>query len=149
VWYTIDGAYYEGTSFKLLGLPSGRHNLTYGSRGVSGLNETAKCISVELDNNPPAPVIVGPAQDEVVCATVLINVTDSTNATDIRNCTLYYSTDSVNWNCIGVDANGADGWNVTWDTTLISNGNYWLRAEMADNVGNIGFIMISVLVQNT
>jgi hypothetical protein len=149
VWYTIDGSYYEGTSFTLLGLPNGRHNITFGSRGVSGLNETAKCISVEMDNMPPAPMIVGPLQDEVISGTVLVNVTETTNATDIRNCTLYYSTDSAIWNYIGTDANGLDGWNVTWDTTLVSNGNYWLKAEMADNLGNTASSMISVNVQNT
>jgi hypothetical protein len=128
---------------------NGRHDITYGSRGVSGLNETPKCISVELDNLPPAPSIAGPAQDEVVCGTVLVNVTEASNATDVLNCTVYYSTDSVNWKYVGVDANGLDGWNVTWDTSLLANGNYWIKAEMADFLGNRGSIMISVNVQNT
>ena len=149
VWYTIDGVFNEGTTFKLLGRPNGRHNITFGSRGVSGLNETAKSISFELENIPPMPVIMGPIQDELVCGTVLVNVTEGTNATDIRNCTLYYSTDSVNWIFAGVDSNGMDGWNVTWDTTVLSNGNFWIKAEMVDFLDNRGSSMISVNVQNT
>jgi hypothetical protein len=147
-WYSIDGNLRNGTSFDLIGLPNGRHNITYGSRGISGINETAKCISVNLDNRAPMPMIVGPVQDETINGSVLVNVTETTNATDVFNCTLYYSTDSVNWNCIGVDTNGLDGWNVTWDTTSVSNGNYWLKAEMTDQLGNMASSMISVNVQN-
>lgn len=147
-WYTIDGVYSEGRSFKLQGLPNGPHNLTYGSRGLSGLNETAKCITVNIDNQPPQPVITGPLQSDIVLGNISLNASEVTGATDVRNCTFSYSQDTVNWIEIAVDDNGADGWSVFWNTTSVANGNYWIQAEMVDLIGNKAFQSIVVLVQN-
>jgi hypothetical protein len=147
-WYTIDGVYREGTSFKLQGLPGGPHNLTYGSRGLSGLNETAKCITVRVDNQPPQPIITSPLQSDIVVGNISVNASEITGATDVRNCTFFRSQDSINWIEIGVDDDGSDGWSVFWNTTAMANGNYWIMAEMVDFLGNKASQSIAVLVQN-
>ncbi len=59
-WHTIDGVYFEGASFNLLGYNEGLHNITYGSEDNVGNNETGKFIGVVLDNSGPiVPVDIG------------------------------------------------------------------------------------------
>ncbi len=52
-WYTIDGMYFEGTTFNLVGYPEGEHNITWGSEDNVGNNETGNYMIVWLDNTPP------------------------------------------------------------------------------------------------
>src|SRR5207247_10159796 len=37
---------------------------------------------------------------------------------------------------IGTDANGADGWSVSWNTSFVSNDNHTLTAVGTDGLGN-------------
>ncbi|UCE74996.1 MAG: S8 family serine peptidase [Methanomassiliicoccales archaeon] len=52
-WYTIDGLYFEGLSFKLSNLDDGPHNITWGSMNNFGINETDNIWTVYLDTSPP------------------------------------------------------------------------------------------------
>ncbi len=53
-WYTIDGEYFEGTSFNLLGRSEGYHNISWGSVDYLGYNETGNLMAVNVDITPPA-----------------------------------------------------------------------------------------------
>ena len=96
-WYMIDGAYHVGTSFFLLSLPDGGHNITFGSIDNSGNNETPQNISVFLDNTPPVPSIQTPLQNAIVNGSVTVIANESTGANDVKDCVFSYSLDLVTW----------------------------------------------------
>ncbi len=52
-WYTIDGQYFEGEAFTLLGRGDGPHSLSWGSQDNLGFNETNNFIIVILDDTEP------------------------------------------------------------------------------------------------
>jgi len=49
---------------------------------------------------------------------------------------------------IGIDSNGEDGWNITWDTTKVGNGGYFIYATMVDYLGNSKTAEIWIMVIN-
>jgi hypothetical protein len=149
IWYTVDGAYYEDSSFVLdKSLPDGRHDIKYGSRDKAGNNETAQTVSVVLDNTAPRPTITSPAPASQVKLTVSINASETSGATDVEGCTFSISSDGVNWLDIWTDTNSTSVWKCPWDTTTQTNGNYWVRAVMYDHLGNSSPSMIQVIVVN-
>ncbi len=57
-WYTIDGEYYEETTFNLSGYAQVQHNITWGSSDNVYNNETGNLISVWLDDTVPQTMLV-------------------------------------------------------------------------------------------
>ena len=149
-WYMIDGAYHVGTSFFLLSLPDGGHNITFGSIDNSGNNETPQNISVFLDNTPPVPSIQTPLQNAIVNGSVTVIANESTGANDVKDCVFSYSLDLVTWTTIWDDYNSTSAWNCTWNTLInvTNNNTYHLQAEMSDFLDNKWQSSISVLVKN-
>jgi len=147
-WYRIDGVYHEGTEFFLTGIANGPHNITYGSWDVAGANESAKSITIVLDNAPPLPMITSPMGGNAVFGNVPVNATEMSGAGDVRNATFTYSQDGQNWILISVDNDGSDGWSVVWNTLMVVNGNYQLKVAMRDHLGNEASNTIIVVVNN-
>jgi hypothetical protein len=52
-WHTIDGQYFEGSTFDLQGFGEGLHVISYGSIDNLGNNETSKYISIWVDDSSP------------------------------------------------------------------------------------------------
>jgi hypothetical protein len=52
-WHIIDGMYFEGSSFSLLGYSDGVHNITWGAKDRLGNNQTINTTFVIMDTNPP------------------------------------------------------------------------------------------------
>jgi hypothetical protein len=52
-WYTIDGNFYSGTSFDLLGYGEGAHVITWGSIDFLGNNETGNSVILWIDDSQP------------------------------------------------------------------------------------------------
>jgi hypothetical protein len=148
-WYTVDSVYHEGIQFTLdKSLGSGRHDITWGSRDRSGNNETAQSIAVVLDYTSPSPSLTSPQPAAQVSGIVDVAASESSGATDVAYCTFSYSLDGMNWFDIWTDQNSTANWNCQWNTTKVQNGNYWLRAVMADRVENASPAMIQVAVLN-
>lgn len=55
---------------------------------------------------------------------------------------------SVQYNMLGEDLNPSDGWNITAQTTQISDGFYLLRARMFDATGNVGMNRTTLYINN-
>jgi PKD repeat protein len=49
---------------------------------------------------------------------------------------------------IGTDTDGADGWSVSWDTTLISDGEVLVSATAVDTIGQETVVTVTVTVDN-
>jgi hypothetical protein len=58
IWYTIDGVYFEGTSFDLSQFADGMLTISWGSVDNLGLNETGNLMIVYLDTTPPESDLV-------------------------------------------------------------------------------------------
>jgi hypothetical protein len=56
-WFIIDGLYYDGTGFNLMGYDDGIHTIAYGSLDNLGHNESQKIITIYLDTTPPTKVL--------------------------------------------------------------------------------------------
>jgi len=56
-WYVVDGVFFRGASFALMGLADGLHTIAWGATDRLGQNETAHSITVLLDDNPPVVAI--------------------------------------------------------------------------------------------
>ncbi|MEM2869907.1 MAG: Ig-like domain-containing protein [Thermoplasmata archaeon] len=147
-WFVVDGKYIEATELFLRELPDGPHTIIYGSQDRAGNNESGTEMVLVLDNTPPSPSFITPQQNDFVSGVVSISVSEGSGAGDVRNCTFYYSSDGVNWHLIAVDSDGSNGWGVSWSTHSLSNGSYWLRAEMRDMLDNVGVQTINVMVEN-
>jgi hypothetical protein len=62
-WYKIDGQYFEGESFDLLGYNEDWHVIEWGSLDLLGNNETGNSETVFLDRtSPTADIIIGTPQ---------------------------------------------------------------------------------------
>jgi hypothetical protein len=57
-WYIIDGMYYEGPVFNLMGYSDGMHTITWGAIDRLGNNRTMNTTYVIIDSNPPITDII-------------------------------------------------------------------------------------------
>jgi hypothetical protein len=58
VWYTIDGAYFEGSEFNLSGYNQGMYTITWGSKDNLNNNESSNSMVVYLDITPPTTTLL-------------------------------------------------------------------------------------------
>lgn len=57
IWYTIDGEYFEGSEFMLIGYDDGLHNITWGAQDNLGNDETIGSMTVNVDITSPLTTI--------------------------------------------------------------------------------------------
>jgi hypothetical protein len=106
-------------------------------------------IVVEVDNTIPMPEIINPSDGDMISGTVYIVVEEISGQADVDYCDFEHSIDGSTWTYIGTDKDGGDGWSISWDTTEVECGNYFIRATMVDVGGDEGYNMIEVTVDNT
>ncbi|MCW7070893.1 MAG: hypothetical protein OCU12_00935 [Methanophagales archaeon] len=152
-------------------------DVTLQAKGVAGETSPLLLTEVELDdkdlnplpvdslrngtfriNGPPKPRITSPADGEKISGTVTIEEVDDSGEGDIAyNLFEYYYDANCNgladdagssWTEIGNDTNGADGWSVNWNTALLNDCCYLIRATMADKHGRTGTDEIQVALSN-
>jgi len=117
-------------------------------------------INVSLSNHDPVPNITHPADGTKLTGTETIEETDTgfDNGVDIvYNLFEYYYDENCNgladdagssWTKIGNDTNGADGWSADWNTALLNDCCYLIRATMGDKHGRTGTDEIQVALSN-
>ena len=95
--------------------------------GQTGADSNA----VTVDNTPPSVAITSPSAGATVSGTIPVqaNATDNGSVGSVQ----FF----VDGTSIGTDANGADGWSVSWNTVTAGNGSHNLTATAADTAGNI------------
>jgi hypothetical protein len=77
-WYSINGAYFQGTSFDLNGYPDDPYTLEWGSMDMLGNNKTEKVMSLILDNSPPSTGIIPGTPKYRASSEDIWNVTNET-----------------------------------------------------------------------
>ena len=119
------------------------YSMAWNTTGVGGGAHTVEAVAtdtigqtgadsnaVTVDNTPPSVAITSPSAGATVSGTIPVQA----NATD--NGTVGSVQFFVDGTSIGTDANGADGWSVSWNTVTAGNGNHDLTAVAADTAGN-------------
>jgi len=119
------------------------YSMAWNTTGVGGGAHTVEAVAtdtigqtgadsnaVTVDNTPPSVAITSPSAGATVSGTIPVQA----NATD--NGTVGSVQFFVDGASIGTDANGADGWSVSWNTVTAGNGNHDLTAVAADTAGN-------------
>ncbi|UCG69374.1 MAG: M6 family metalloprotease domain-containing protein [Thermoplasmata archaeon] len=77
-WYKIDGVYFVGNDFTLMGYDEGMHNLSWGSVDNVGNNETGNYETVILDDTPPDTALSIGSPKHRKSGSDILNVTDTT-----------------------------------------------------------------------
>ncbi len=150
--------------------PAGSNNIDYSSSGgwtvgyntrevhdgfflfrasmVDGQGNTGTdLVSIYVNNDLPAPMIVYPIEDDIVNGTVAIGAVDALGSEDIST-TAFEFQDGGGWQAITIDEDGSDGWGAEWDTTNVPDGTYLLKATMTDYGGGGGVDWVEVRVIN-
>ncbi|MCK5659750.1 MAG: hypothetical protein KAH86_00210 [Methanosarcinales archaeon] len=101
----------------------------------------------------PQPRITAPEDGATINGTVEVTEVDDSGSTNITYNLFEYCADTGGscagaWTEIGNDTDGAP-WSATWNTKLVMNGDYLIRATMGDTTnGLVGTDEISVMVNN-
>ncbi len=113
-------------------------------------------------SNAPVVEVISPNGGEILQGNAKLQGTcfDLENNIEAFGLKFYYSFDNKNtWNLIGSNASGIPNldrllekkYYLTWDTTTVSDGYYWLKAEATDLTGLIGADIsdASFIIHNT
>jgi hypothetical protein len=90
----------------------------------------------------PFVMIVSPKEDEIVSGDVTI--TALTFDRQGVNSVQFF----VDGTSLGTDADGSDGWSITWDTTQVADGQHRLSAVATDEDNDSGKDRVNVTVSN-
>jgi hypothetical protein len=88
----------------------------------------------------PAPFIAHPLNCSLIYGNLTeISVVEMNLASNIIKCTFECAqTPTGPWSFIGLDLNSTDWWRVAWNLTSLSEGNYYIRATMMNNLSQFG-----------
>lgn len=110
----------------------GAHVITAHARDATGNVGNSTPVYVDVDNTDPSVNIVVPMSGSILSGLVNVSADASDN---VGVAGVQFKLDGIN---LGVeDVNGSDGWSVSWDTALATNGGHGLTAEARDLAGNI------------
>ncbi|HXH30937.1 MAG TPA: Ig-like domain-containing protein [Bacteriovoracaceae bacterium] len=128
-------------------LANGAHKLqtkAYDAKGNEGVSSVVT-VTVYNDNVPPVTIITAPATASTVSGktvSITATATDNKSVTDVQ---LYVNGTLSTL----VSATGSSPYLYTWDTTVLTNGNYTLQTKAYDAVGNVGqSTIVTVKVEN-
>ena len=97
-------------------------------------------------NDPPTVAITAPLDGGIVDGTDgTVEVTADASDDDGTVMQVEFF---VNGTSIGVDLSDVGGWSASWDSTLVSDGDYTLSATATDNMGSMRTDSITVTVDN-
>jgi hypothetical protein len=99
-------------------------------------------VSAPSADAPPGVTVTAPSEGATVSGTVAVeaSASDDGGVTQVAF--------SVDGTSIGTDTNGADGWSVSWETTLVTDGMHTVTATATDTLGQTGSDSNEVAVDN-
>jgi hypothetical protein len=129
--------------------PDGKYWLRAEANDVDGLSGFGNSDYFFIHNsleNPPKVRLLAPNSGEISgIVKVNASVFDLENNVAEDGVDFYYSTDNVTWQRITSDSSGTPMYDeelyyeITWDTHLVPDDLYWLRATADDDTSLIGF----------
>jgi immune inhibitor A len=142
-WYEIDGVYFEGVSFSLMGYDEGPHTISWGSMDNVGNNETGNLEIVCLDDSAPDTILT------ISAPKFRESGIDSWNVTDYSLFTLFptdqYS--GVNYTWYTIEGDYYEG--TFFNLTGYPEGPLTILYSGVDNLGNFQIANIVVNLDNS
>ncbi|MEJ2392692.1 MAG: CARDB domain-containing protein [Gammaproteobacteria bacterium] len=107
-------------------------------------NSAAHNLPTIVDETPPTFIRFSPVHQSKVHDTVLLQMVAS-DAVGVAKYIFELSSDGDNWNAIGEAATGS----ISWDTSLLTDGEYLIRFTAQDLAGNKAVQTAAYVVDNT
>ena len=151
--YRVDGGSLQTGAAVVIPAPGdgsndGAHVVEFFSTDEVGNVETLKSTTVVIDTTAPS----GSGGDPGDYLRGLATLTYSTSATDVSSVQFQFSPEGAGaWTSIGA-ADLTPPYEATWNTTLVADGPYDLRAVVTDTTGNVANTLLPGLpktVDNT
>ncbi|MCK4714267.1 MAG: hypothetical protein KAT35_01740, partial [Candidatus Aenigmarchaeota archaeon] len=135
-----------------------------------------ECVPLPpAEEEGPQPVFLDPVEGELVYGDVVLWAGEANGRRDIESALFEYSPDGESWFLIATDLDGdetpavcgfvyddsaslpfgfersppVEGWNATWDTTGLSDGDYLVRVNLTDGESEVGTEMIELKLEST
>ncbi|MCH4824410.1 Ig-like domain-containing protein, partial [Gramella lutea] len=126
----VDADGSDGWSFNWNGVSTGNYELTAVATDDDLETNTSEIINITVDdpNQLPTIAITAPLNNEVFTAPADIEITVDASDADgsVTQVEFFEGTNSL-----GVDADGSDGWSISWNS--VATGNYELTAVATDD----------------
>ena len=117
------------------------------SGGTGSLGDEDNPLDFTLDRNPPEIDFAAPLDNSNVSSTTEIKLTVVDTSSGVNGSTVMYSDDNATW--YGTVPGQPTYYLANWSTeSFADNESLMLHARATDNVGNIGYTNINVLVDN-
>ncbi|MGH3071841.1 MAG: beta strand repeat-containing protein [Gaiellaceae bacterium] len=141
--YSVDGGGLQSGAAVVIPAPGdhsndGAHLVEFFSTDEVGNVETTKDVTVVIDTTAPT----GTGGDPGDYLRGIANLSYSTTATDVSSVQFEFSPEGANaWSAIGL-ADVAPPYEASWNTTLVADGPYDLRALVTDTTGNVASTLL-------
>lgn len=126
-------------------LSDGKYIIRVSMQDNQGLNNSDS-VTIYIDNTQPTVAIIEPENDALLKGRIRIYASGDDDVVIAR---FEYSMDGITWNLIGIDNVGENGWKSAWNTSEVSDGDYYIKVTMIDDQGFTGFAVVFVAVNNT
>jgi subtilisin family serine protease len=140
----VDGADGWSANWDTTEDPDGEH--TVSATATDTIGQTSDdSIVVMIDNvidTPPSVTITNPTEGSTVSGSVTVTA-DASDDAGVSQVEFF-----IDGGSIGVDADGADGWSVLWNTILYSNGSHTVLATATDTSAQTSSDSIETIVDN-
>ncbi len=80
----------------------------------------------------PGPYFVAPVDTTLRNGTALIEVDQFHSTANWKKVEFLYSTNGIDWNSLGSDSDGSDGWSFNWDLSAVPPGGYFVMVAVTD-----------------
>jgi hypothetical protein len=133
---TLSSAPFDSIIWNTTGVTDGVYQLHIVVRDVAGNETTSAAVTnVRIDNTPPTTSQNDPGQYLRATKTLTASAADSGSGIDHVDFQRA-PTGGGSWTTIGTDSTPADGFQVDFDTTGVSDGHYDFRTVAYDVAGN-------------
>ena len=115
---------------------------------LGGMRTHSITVTVDNDDDPPSVTLTNPGEDDSVSGTVTVTADATADAGLVIAQVEFF----VDGSSIYIDTNGSDGWSLSWDTTLESDGPHTVSADATDNDASgsqTGSDSVTVTVNNS
>lgn len=130
-------------------LEDGTYDLRAVSRSEDGAIDASRILHRRLvDNLPPTVSLYEPGPGAVVRGDVPLSARAADTGSGVSSVLFQFSTDGTTWRPVVTNGQGPS--QVYWHTERVEDGEYRLRAVVADGAGNLASSeSVTVLVDNT
>ncbi|HTK81148.1 MAG TPA: Ig-like domain-containing protein [Bacteroidota bacterium] len=121
---------------------------TYVAVASTGITEnTSSTLSIVIDNTNPSVTLNSPADNAYVSGSITLDATPLDGGSDANISSVEFYVDG---SLVGSDGSSGGGWNVTYNSSSLADGDHIWTAKAYDNTGNNASAVTRIMTsQNT